>query len=119
MKQAIRLSTAFFVLLLAACNSQAKKTEETEIISSEPVNKGKELVEESVKRIGDYKKIRSKKDVVYTYTYSQLRMAGEIFRQRSTFLMGSFLTVTTMRMNAVFLRSGGNLNRAMTGRIIS
>ena len=70
MKHAVRLSTVFFVILLAACNSQAKKTQETETISSEPVNKGKELVEESVKIIGDYKKLRSKKDVVYTYTYS-------------------------------------------------
>lgn len=67
------------VLLLGAtfvsCNDGKKTKAVTETATKESVaapefeNKGQQLVYDMVQKVGDYKSLRAKNDVVYTYTY--------------------------------------------------
>jgi hypothetical protein len=68
--------TLIFVSFLAftSCKNTSKK-EVKEIITQEKSvvnfqNKGHELVYNMVEKVGNYQKLRSKKDVIYTYTYT-------------------------------------------------
>jgi len=69
------LTSIILVCLLSACNN-GKKTEKvvsekTKGVISTPTfeNKGHQLVYNMVQKVGDYKSLRGKNDVVYTYTY--------------------------------------------------
>lgn len=66
-----KVSTVFTLIpFLVGCNQ--KNTENSEIGESQSaeINQGLELVKSSLKQTGDYKMLRSKKDVVYTYSYT-------------------------------------------------
>lgn len=68
------------LFVIASCKNAPKEEEtpaevpQTEVSEEEPAqkfkNKGHELVYNLVEKVGSYKKLRSKKDVVYTYTYA-------------------------------------------------
>ncbi|MEM1339673.1 MAG: hypothetical protein AAGF96_18075 [Bacteroidota bacterium] len=62
------------VLLSGSCkNATTEKQTEATITKETPAvvfeNKGHELVYNMVEKVGDYQKLRVKKDVIYTYTY--------------------------------------------------
>lgn len=63
-----------FLLTMISCNNTSEK-EVKEVIVQEKAtinfqNKGHELVYDMIEKVGDYQKLRSKNDVVYTYTYT-------------------------------------------------
>lgn len=72
----LKTLTIVFGLLLAfvSCTSASKKEVKSEVAQEEGSvnfqNKGHELIFKMVEKVGDYQKLRSKKDVVYTYTYT-------------------------------------------------
>ncbi|MDP5061764.1 MAG: hypothetical protein NWP64_07585, partial [Maribacter sp.] len=55
-------------ILITSCKGEPTVKKET-IQTPEFTNKGHELVSKMLEKVGDYKTLRSKKDVVYTYTY--------------------------------------------------
>ncbi|TDT45017.1 hypothetical protein CLV90_2098 [Maribacter spongiicola] len=55
-------------ILITSCKGEQTAKKET-IQTPEFTNKGEELVSKMLEKVGDYKTLRSKKDVVYTYTY--------------------------------------------------
>tara|TARA_R110002051_G_scaffold86498_2_gene152359 strand:- start:25681 stop:26508 length:828 start_codon:yes stop_codon:yes gene_type:complete len=55
-------------ILITSCRGEQNIKKET-IQTPEFTNKGQELVSKMLEKVGDYKMLRSKKDVVYTYTY--------------------------------------------------
>jgi len=62
------------LLILVGCQNTPKR-ESREVFAKEKAvstfqNKGHELIYDMVQKVGDYQKLRSKKDVVYTYTYT-------------------------------------------------
>lgn len=72
------LPVLFAIATLSACKNDTTTTEKTE--TPAPVskqaeqifkNKGHELIYNLTQKVGDYKKLRSKNDVVYTYTYTK------------------------------------------------
>lgn len=69
------LTVILLACMIVSCNDGKKTktvtaTEAKESVTS-PVfeNKGQQLVYDMVQKVGDYKSLRAKKDVVYTYTY--------------------------------------------------
>ncbi len=68
------LITAFLAsITFSSCDTKVKDKVETVKPKEKEVmvfkNKGHELVYEMVQKVGDYKKLSDRKDVVYTYTY--------------------------------------------------
>lgn len=63
-----------FLLIIVSCKKEEKKvTSETKIEIKPSMtfqNKGHELVYNLVEKVGNYQTLRSKKDVIYTYTYT-------------------------------------------------
>ncbi len=63
-----------FLLTIVSCKNASKKDVNEEVVQDEATidfqNKGHELVYNFVEKVGNYQKLRSKKDVVYTYTYT-------------------------------------------------
>mgnify|MGYP003683024481 CR=1 FL=1 len=62
------------LVITASCKDTSKK-EENKVAAKEEVNidfqnKGHELTYNLVEKVGNYEKLRAKKDVVYTYTYT-------------------------------------------------
>ncbi|MDF4203293.1 hypothetical protein PXD56_10025 [Maribacter sp. SA7] len=57
-----------FTILITSCKGE-KSVKKEEISTPTFENKGQELVSKMLEKVGDYKMLRSKKDVVYTYTY--------------------------------------------------
>ncbi|SHK67851.1 DUF6503 family protein [Maribacter aquivivus] len=55
-------------ILITSCKGEQTTKKET-ILTPEFTNKGQELVSKMLEKVGDYKTLRGKKDVVYTYTY--------------------------------------------------
>lgn len=59
---------------IISCKKTTKKEEKEVTTQKETTinfkNKGHELVYNLVQKVGDYQQLRSKKDVVYTYTYT-------------------------------------------------
>jgi hypothetical protein len=77
------------LLTLAGCQN-TPKMEAREVIAREQAtvtfqNKGHELVYNMVKKVGDYQKLRSKKDVVYTYTYTTADGKSDISTEKYIF----------------------------------
>lgn len=62
------ITLIIFSLLIASCKGE-KSIEKEEISTSSFNNKGHELVYNMVQKVGNYKALRNKKDVVYTYIY--------------------------------------------------
>lgn len=68
--------TLIFSLLavIVSCKSTTKKEEKAGTVQKESTktfkNKGHELVYNMVQKVGNYKQLREKKDVVYTYSYT-------------------------------------------------
>jgi len=62
------------LLAIMSCKDNSKKEIEVQTVKEEATinfqNKGHELVYHMVEKVGNYQKLRSKKDVVYTYTYT-------------------------------------------------
>ncbi|MEO9476791.1 MAG: hypothetical protein ABJG41_14710 [Cyclobacteriaceae bacterium] len=60
-------------ITIISCNSSSTKEVTQESEQTEPKvsfqNKGHELVYKMIEKVGDYEKLKSKKDVTYTYTY--------------------------------------------------
>jgi len=76
MKTNILSITLLFSVLFLSCNKPKKENvskKEKESVSKKEIltfkNKGHELVYKMVQKVGDIDKLKSKKDVVYTYTY--------------------------------------------------
>lgn len=66
-----KVSTVFtLTLFLVGCNQKNTENSEKGESQSAEINRGLELVKSSLKQTGDYKMLRSKKDVVYTYSYT-------------------------------------------------
>ncbi|SEB87287.1 hypothetical protein SAMN04489761_2016 [Tenacibaculum sp. MAR_2009_124] len=65
--------TLSFLLIFVSCKNTSEKEEKVATVQKETMinfkNKGHELVYNLAQKVGDYKKLRAKKDVVYTYTY--------------------------------------------------
>lgn len=63
-----------FLLTIVSCKNASKEEVKEKVVQKESAinfkNKGHELVYNLVQKVGDYQKLRSKKDVVYTYTYT-------------------------------------------------
>ncbi|MDO6471779.1 DUF6503 family protein [Maribacter sp. 1_MG-2023] len=57
-----------FSIIITSCKGEQIVKKET-IKTPEFTNKGQELVSKMLEKVGDYKTLRTKKDVVYTYTY--------------------------------------------------
>ena len=55
-------------IFLIACNEE-KRVKNSETSATSYKNKGHELVSKMVEKVGNYKMLRKKKDVVYTYSY--------------------------------------------------
>ena len=55
-------------ILITSCKGEQTAKKETNQ-TPEFTNKGEELVSKMLEKVGDYKTLRSKEDVVYTYTY--------------------------------------------------
>ena len=61
--------------LLLSCNNTKQEAKKEVVVPKEEVkkmsfiNKGHELIYKTVQKVGDIDKLKSKKDVVYTYTY--------------------------------------------------
>jgi len=64
------LALSFLLITLSCRNTTNKEVTLQEKDSIIFQNKGHELVYNLVHKVGDYKKLRSKKDVLYTYTYA-------------------------------------------------
>ena len=67
------LVLAFPLLIISCKKASEKETKEVSVNEQTPVtfqNKGHELVYNMAEKVGNYQKLRSKKDVVYTYTYT-------------------------------------------------
>ena len=62
------LGIIIFNFLLMSCNVN-NQTTPTGKATAEPENKGLELVQAMVQKVGDYKTLADKKNVAYTYTY--------------------------------------------------
>ncbi|MBU2020096.1 MAG: hypothetical protein KJ941_10675 [Bacteroidetes bacterium] len=66
--------TLGFLVFLVSCKNTSEKEEKEETSQKEVTinfkNKGHEMVYNLVQKVGDYKRLRAKKDVVYTYTYT-------------------------------------------------
>lgn len=66
--------TLSFLVVLVSCKNTSEKEEKEATVQKEAAinlkNKGHELVYNLVQKVGDYKHLRAKKDVVYTYTYT-------------------------------------------------
>lgn len=65
----------FLISTILGCKNQSKEVRQKDVIEKENTsmcfqNKGHKLVYEMIEKVGDYKKLRSKKDVIYTYTYT-------------------------------------------------
>ena len=64
-------TTAVFIsLLVFSCARKEEKQPDSAQTTTTEINPGLELVKNSLKQTGDYKMLRSKKDVVYTYSYT-------------------------------------------------
>ncbi|WP_405292264.1 hypothetical protein [Algibacter sp. Ld11] len=69
------LLSAIFILALSACKNDSKQSKKDTPINSlvehklDFQNKAHDLVYQMTQKVGDYSKLASKKDVVYTYTY--------------------------------------------------
>ena len=62
--------TTLIVLSIIIISCKSEKRDEKELIKAVSYkNKGHELVSKMIEKVGDYKTLRNKKDVVYTYTY--------------------------------------------------
>ena len=83
MKMKTKLMTGALSVMLLSCNTAETETaqtmipEENAVVENTPEkpemtfeNRGQELVYEMVQKVGDYKMLRDKKDVVYTYSYT-------------------------------------------------
>jgi len=66
--------TLISLFTLASCSTSSNKEVEAEVGQEATTinfqNKGHELVYKMIEKVGNYQKLRSKKDVVYTYTYT-------------------------------------------------
>ena len=69
------LLSSLLVLTFIACKNDKQETKNDTLVSTEKAskpqfkNKAHELVFQMTQKVGDYSKLVSKKDVVYTYTY--------------------------------------------------
>ncbi|MEP3373541.1 MAG: DUF6503 family protein [Maribacter dokdonensis] len=64
-----KISSLIFLSILTFSCKNDKKVQHEETVTSTYKNKGHELVSKMIEKVGDYKTLRNKKDVVYTYTY--------------------------------------------------
>ena len=64
-----KISSLIFLSILTFSCKNDKKVQHEETVTSTYKNKGHELVSKTIEKVGDYKTLRNKKDVVYTYTY--------------------------------------------------
>lgn len=69
---------------LAAC-SHNKQAYITGVTAKKNENKGYKLIYEMVQKVGNYKALQNKKDVVYTYTYTTPDMATDISTEHYVF----------------------------------
>ena len=72
MKFNISLSVLLFVLMLSCKNENKENINVEKDVTTTSLsfqNLGHELVYKMVQKVGDYKQLRAKKDVTYTYTY--------------------------------------------------
>lgn len=84
------ITLAFGVLFAAlscntASNEEMNETSEQEEVTIDFQNKGHELVYQMVQKVGNHKKLRSKKDVVYTYTYTTPDGSSDISTEKYLF----------------------------------
>ena len=69
MKYTLLAIVTICTLFVACENDKNESTEKSEIVQTFQ-NKGHELVNEMVQKVGNYRALSEKKDVVYTYTYT-------------------------------------------------
>lgn len=87
----LRTITLAFGVLFAglscntASNEEMNETSEQEEVTIDFQNKGHELVYQMIQKVGNYKKLRSKKDVVYTYTYTTPDGSSDISTEKYLF----------------------------------
>jgi hypothetical protein len=78
-----------FLLLLVGCKKNATKEAKEEIVQGAAAvnfqNKGHELVYHMVEKVGNYQKLRSKRDVVYTYTYTTADDKADVSTEKYIF----------------------------------
>jgi len=83
----------FFILLiltLMSCgNNDDKKKPQEELISNFE-NKGYQLIHTMTQKVGDYEKLREKKDVIYTYTYQT--PDGKVDKSTEKYVFGGELS---------------------------
>ena len=69
----ITIVLSFLFTIVSCKNTSEKEAKEVTVQEEASINfqnKGHELVYNMVEKVGDYQQLRSKKDVVYTYTYT-------------------------------------------------
>jgi hypothetical protein len=78
-----------FLFLIVSCkNSSNKEVKKVTVHKKNTINfqnEGHELVYNMVEKVGDYQKLRSKKDVVYTYTYTTPNGQADISTEKYIF----------------------------------
>lgn len=77
-----------FSLLFVSCQEEVSKEKPMEKVEEVRLvfqNKGHELVYHSVQKMGDYQKLKSLKDVVYTYTYRTAEGQEDVSVERYIF----------------------------------
>lgn len=79
---------SFFVTMIS-CNSTSKKDVKEEVVQKENVknfqNKAHKLISDMVEKVGNYEQLLSKKDVVYTYTYTTPDGKSDISKEKYIF----------------------------------
>lgn len=63
------LTIAILSFVLSSCNSNSEQTNSPTVTPLEFQNKGHQLIYNMLEKVGDYSKLKDKKDVIYTYTY--------------------------------------------------